>query len=196
MMGTRKRAQAIKQKVELSLLRFLFWLFLGLTLLHGLPAHAQLTMPDQRRSLSVSQFVVAFSRPVSRLIKIPLARPAGSGGIIAQVAWVSPNGSTSQIVVRIWQRNPYNTTCTDNTAFSGSSTDDIWLVTPPFGLTPAATAATTADAKTYAVLTQQSFDWKNSDPPSVYLYACVVTVATDTADESSSPWIVLSGSLN
>jgi hypothetical protein len=131
------------------------------------------------------------------LISVPVARCAGCGGILTQVAWVSPNGSTGQIVVRLWQRNPTNTTCTDQTAFVSSAVDDKFLVTPPFALTPAAPAVTTGDAKTYASLTQQTFDFRNSDlVPSTNLYACVLTVGIDTADESSSPWIMLSGPLN
>lgn len=139
---------------------------------------------------------------VGGLIKVPVVRMrsgalAGGSGIITSFAWTSPGGSTGQLVVRIWAKNPANTTCTDQTAFAGSATDDVNLITPPFSVTPAVPAVTTGDAKTYGVVTGVTWDYKNLDTtPTPYLYVCAVTVSTDTADENSSPVVMLSGPQN
>jgi hypothetical protein len=184
--------------------RFLFWscLVAALASGHHRHAHAQqsVTTPDSG-AVAVTAAVNSSSHSAGQslggLISVPIARISGGAGIITQVAWVSPGGSTGQIVVRIWQRKPASTTCTDNTAYAGNATDDLYLITPPFALTPAAPAVTTGDSKTYASLTGQTFDFKNQDlAASVNLYACVITVSTDTADESTSPWIMMSGPLD
>ncbi len=134
---------------------------------------------------------------VGGLISVPIARVAGGSGIITNFSWTSPKGSTGQLVIRVWQVLPANTTCTDQTAFSGSAADDLSLVVPPFSITPAAPASTTGDAKTYAALAGLTWNYKNIDTTrSRNLYVCAVTVATDTADESSSPAVMLSGPQN
>lgn len=142
---------------------------------------------------------------VGGLFTVPVARGPGSSGILTSVFWKSNGGSTGQLVVRIWQRKPVNTTCTDQTAFAGSDADDAFLITPPFAITPAAPAVTTGDAATYASSTGLTLDYKNADsivagnnntPPSQNLYVCAVTVSTDTADESAVVRLTLSGPQN
>jgi hypothetical protein len=142
---------------------------------------------------------------VGGLFVVPLARTAGGSGILTSVFWKSTGGATTQLLVRIWQWNPTSTTCTDQTAFVGSDTDDAYLITPPFSFTPAAPASTTGDSATYASSTGLTWDYKNSDSTvagfnntakSQNLYVCVLTTATDTADESKTVRLTLSGPQN
>jgi len=132
-----------------------------------------------------------------------IAIPVGYAGIITNFMWQSPNGSTGVLVVRIWAWKPTGTTCTDQTAFVSSATDDKHLITPPFSVTPAAPGVTTGDAKTYGSVTQVTWDYSNQDNPNLNstapsnnLYVCAVTVATDTVDESSTVVAMLSGPNN
>jgi hypothetical protein len=83
------------------------------------------------------------------LITLPVARVAGGSGGLSALAYKSGAGSTGQVVLRIWEKSPANTTCTDNAAFVGSAVDDAFLLIPPVALTPAASAVTTGDANTY-----------------------------------------------
>lgn len=134
---------------------------------------------------------------IGGLFTIPIARAAGGSGILTSAFWSSSGGSTGQLVLRIWQKNPASTTCTDNTAFAGNATDDANLITPPFSLTPSAPSVTTGDAKTYASALNLTVDYKNADTtPSQNLYACAVTVATDTADQNNAVRLTLSGPQN
>ena len=122
------------------------------------------------------------------------ASPTGVSNIITQFAMTSSGGSTGQYVVRIWTQPPVNTTCVDNSAFVGNfATDDNFLITPPFSLTPAAPAVTTGDASTYASLTVQTFDFES---PSGLAYVCIQTVSTNTADENKAMRIMMSGPQN
>jgi hypothetical protein len=134
---------------------------------------------------------------IGGLFQLPLARIAGGSGILTQTALKSTGGSTGQVVARIWAKNPANTTCNDNQAFAGSDVDDAFLITPPFSLTPAAPAVTTGDAATYAAQTGMTVDYKNLDTvPSQKMYVCLVTVATDTADQNHLVRVLLSGVQN
>lgn len=134
---------------------------------------------------------------VGGLFTLGVARTNGGSGIITNYAFKSSGGSTGSYVIRIWDKNPSNTTCTDNSAFSGSATDDANLIVPPFTITPAAPASTTGDSNTYAAVTQVSWDYKNADgTASQNVYACAVTVATDTADENKAVYMTVSGPQN
>lgn len=134
---------------------------------------------------------------IGGLLPVPIARINGGSGILTGVNWMSAGGSTGTLVVRIWAKNPVNTTCTDQTAYAGSAVDDAFLVTPPFSITPSAPAVTTGDAKTYAAQTGLSLDYKNLDTSAGQnLYVCAVTVSTDTADESAKVTVTLSGPQN
>ena len=140
---------------------------------------------------------------VGGLITVPVARLAGNSGIITNFQWVSPGGATNAYTVRVWQKLPSHTTCLDNTNYVGDAgangrlPDDASLVTTPFTITPAAPGSTQGDAKTYASVTVVSWDYKNADSsPSQNIYVCVVANATDTADENTSPYVLLSGPQN
>lgn len=136
----------------------------------------------------------------SGLFVIPVLRPNATNpsAIITQFALTSNGGSTGAYVVRIWSKLPVNTTCVDNTAFAGNfTTDDQYLITPPFSITPAAPAVTTGDANTYAALTVQTFDLLNADAPTTRnLYVCLQTVSTDTADDNKPMRVMVSGPQN
>jgi hypothetical protein len=134
---------------------------------------------------------------VGGLFTIPVARIAGGSGIITNFSWTSPGGATVTYAVRIWDKNPASTTCTDNTNFAGNATDDMNLIVPPFSITPAPPGSTQGDAKTYASVAGITWDYKNADSPaSQNLYGCVVATATDTADENTSPVMMLAGPQN
>jgi hypothetical protein len=147
---------------------------------------------------AVSSSSHAAGTSLGGLLTIPLARLIGGSGsgIITNLLYLSPNGSTGSVVVRIWEKSP-SSTCTDNTAYSNNAADDAYLITAPINVAPTAPAATTGDARTYGALGNLSLDYKNADTPGTKnLYACVVTVATDTADESSTVKLMLSGPQN
>ena len=134
---------------------------------------------------------------IGGLFLVAIARTAGGSGIITNLNWKSTGASTGQLVLRIWQKNPVNTTCTDNVAFVGSDTDDAFLITSPFSITPAAPASTTGDANTYASVAGVTWDYKNVDTsPGQNVYVCPVTVSTDTADENKLVRVQLSGPQN
>lgn len=144
-------------------------------------------------------------RPVAQLtgnqsgiFVLPIGRQigpsTGQSSIITQISMTSSGGSTGQYVVRIWTQPPLNTTCQDNVAFAGNfATDDNYLMTPPFSLTPAAPAVTTGDASTYASLTVQTFDFASAQGTA---YVCLQTVSTDTADDNKPIRIMMSGPQN
>lgn len=135
---------------------------------------------------------------IGGLFAVPLARVNGGSGILTSLGWKSVGGSTGQLVFRMWFKNPTNTTCTDNTAFAGSDTDDAFQPPGfPLSLTPAAPAVTTGDTATYAAQLGMTTDYKNVDTvPSQNIYVCAVTVATDTADENKIVRLTLSGPQN
>lgn len=135
---------------------------------------------------------------VGGLFTVPIARFNGGSGIVTNFAFTSTGGSVGTYVLRVWQKSPASTTCTDNVAFAGNTTDDNFLITgAPISLTPGAPASTTGDASTYAAIPGLTWDYKNSDTsPSVNLYACIVTVAIDTADDNRLVRAMMSGPQN
>ena len=148
--------------------------------------------PNQTATPNSSSHAAGSS--VGGLFSVPVARTNGGGGIITTLYWVSTGGATTQLQVRLWDKNPTNTTCTDQTAFVESVTDDVHLLAPPFTMTPAAPTGTTGDSNTYAVVQSLTLSFKNQDlTPSKNVYACVQTLATDTADESKAVYINLTG---
>ena len=136
----------------------------------------------------------------SGLFVVPVIRSGAINPsvIITQFALTSNGGSTGAYVVRMWSRLPINTTCIDNTAFAGNfATDDQYLITPPFSVTPAAPSSTTGDSSTYASLTVQTYDLLNADIPGTRnLYVCLQTVSPDTADENKPIRVMVSGPQN
>ena len=70
--------------------------------------------------------------------------------------------------------------------------DDANLITPPFLLVSAAPGSVMGDAATYAASTNLHADTS----PGTNLYACAVTVATDTADQNHLVRIMVSGPQN
>jgi len=135
---------------------------------------------------------------VGGLFTVPVARFPGGSCVIQNLQWISTGGSTNPLLIRIWDVNPVNTTCTDQTAFAGSETDNRHLV--PGGLisvTPAAPTSTTGDAFTYGDKTTLTVDYRNQDAVATKnVYVCVVTTTTDTADESKAVYLSLSGPQN
>lgn len=134
---------------------------------------------------------------IGGLFSVALARTAGGSGIITNFNYKSTGGSTGQLVARIWQKNPSSSTCTDNVAFVSSNTDDANLITSPFSITPAAPSVTTGDSATYISIQGVTWDYKNLDTtPGLNIYICLITVATDTADQNNSVRVQLSGPQN
>lgn len=130
------------------------------------------------------------------LFTVPIARVAGGSGGLTQFWYKSKAGSVGQVLVRIWQKTPAGT-CTDHTAYVGSAADDANLVLSPFAVTPVGPAVATGDAQTYGPFYPGRTSYVNADTvPSRNLYVCVLTVATDTADESNTVSVTLSGDTN
>lgn len=120
----------------------------------------------------------------------------GDAGIITSFWWKSTGASTGQLLIRIWDKNPVNTTCTDNVAFAGSDVDDANLIAPPFTITPAAPAIATGDAATYASQLGMTLDFKTADIVAAHtLYVCPITVGVDTADQNHQVRATISGPL-
>jgi hypothetical protein len=136
-----------------------------------------------------------FVVPIARVNSAPSGGlQGGQSAIVTQFAMTSSGGSTGQYVVRIWTQPPVNTTCVDNAAFVGNfATDDNYLMTPPFSITPAAPASTTGDSSTYASQTVQTYDFES---PQGLAYVCLQTVSTDTADDNKAIRIMMSGPQN
>ncbi len=135
----------------------------------------------------------------SGLFVIPIARDNGKPGIITQFSFTSSGGSTVQMVGRIWSRLPSNTTCKDGTPFAGNfTTDDAYLITPPFSFTPAAPASTVGDSSTYASITGLTYTFQNVDlnGPTRNLYVCVEITASDSSDNNNAARVMLSGPLD
>lgn len=134
---------------------------------------------------------------VGGLFKIPVARTLGGGALPIRFIWISSGGAVTQLLVRLWDVNPTGGlfACADQTAYVGTIAADQHLVTIPFAFTPAAPASTVGDTKTYA---EQDFtpplSIRNQDSTQTqFVYACVVTTATDTADESAAVYANLLG---
>jgi hypothetical protein len=135
---------------------------------------------------------------VGGLLSVPIARINGGSGIITSAMLWTSWGSTQTYVLRVWQKNPTNSTCTDGTAFVSSATDDANLIGPgPVSVLLAAPANTTGDAKTYAYLAPLSWDYKNSDGTTTQnVYACLVTNGADTPGASATLSLTMSGPQN
>ena len=140
---------------------------------------------------------------VGGLIAVPVARLAGNSGQITYFQWVSVGGATNAYTVRVWQKLPSHTTCLDNVNYAGDAgaagrtLDDAYLVAAPFTITPVAPGSTQGDAKTYVSAGAIAWNYKNADAqPSQNLYVCVVANATDTSDENTSPYVLMSGPQN
>ena len=157
------------------------------------PALAQTPFTDgmTQSSKTPANASHAAGTSVGGLFTLPMS---GFRGELRNFYLRSTGGSTGSYVVRIWARQPTASTCTDNVAFAGSTTDDALLLTAPFTVTPAAPASTTGDASTYAVQAGLALDFLNKDVPQAgSLYVCLVTVATDTADQNNVVVVSVSG---
>lgn len=170
----------------------------------ALPAEAQQmggfdtgTMPVQPATPSSSSHSAGQS--VGGLFQLPVSRVAGNSGEIENLLWISSGGDITAKQVRLWDVKPtVGTTCTDGIAYVSNATDDAHLLLPPFTITPAAPTNTTGDAKTYASYTfGPPISWRNQDSSATKLvYGCVVTEATDTADESAAVYLDITGPQN
>ena len=138
---------------------------------------------------------------VGGLFTMPLVRQNGGSGILTGLQGIMPGASVGQYVLYGWTKTP-SSTCTDNSAFSYNTADDPYLIVgTPISVTPALPANTTGDSRSYFQLAAPSnpltWDYKNNDSsPSQNIYFCLKTVATDTADENTSPILIGSGPQN
>lgn len=135
---------------------------------------------------------------VGGLLAVPVARTPGGSGIITNFGFISSGGNVGAYLVRIWQKNPASTTCTDNVAFAGSAADNVNLITfAPMQIATAAVVPNTGDSNAYSSSPNLTLDYRNNDTaPSLNLYVCVTTVSTDTADESNPVYVMMSGPQN
>lgn len=132
------------------------------------------------------------------LITIPIARIDGGGGTVMSVLLTEGWAGTNPVQVRLWQKLPAATTCTDNVAFAANATDDLSLIGSGwFTLTPAAPLSAVGDTKTYASLTGIAFNFKNTDTSSSKnLYACLQATATGETPAGSALTFSLAGPTN
>jgi hypothetical protein len=136
----------------------------------------------------------AAGQSVGGLFSIPIARVNGGSGIITTVQAYTSWNSQATYLLRLWQRNPVNTTCTDGSAFVGSNTDNAYLITPPLALQFNTPAPSTGDGNSYANQSAASIDYKNVDGTTTQnVYACLVTNASDTPGGSATLSVGLSG---
>jgi hypothetical protein len=134
---------------------------------------------------------------IGGLFSVPIARVNGGSGIVSGIHVWTSWGSTATYVLRLWQKNPANTTCTDGSSFSGSAIDDANLIVGPTALQFNAPLNTTGDSKTYADLTALSLDYKNADGTTTQnLYACLVTNSSDSPGSSATLSVGLAGPQN
>lgn len=132
----------------------------------------------------------AGGQSVGGLFKIPVARTNGGSGAISRLFGHSNGGDVGQLQWKVWDKNPTNTTCTDNSAFVGSATDDLHLIASAVAMTPAVLGQTQGDTKTYFendYVPPASYVNQDS-PPTQFIYACAVAVATFTP--SAQPYVV------
>lgn len=163
---------------------------LALALLATSGAHAQNSLntgsaPVQTATPANSSHAAGVS--VGGLFTFPEARVPGGSGLATQFTWISTGGAVVTYQVKLWDVSPTHTTCTDNTAFAGSTVDDQHLITPPFTVTAAAPTNTTGDTKTYASFSwSPPLSWRNQDATRTNnVYGCVITTQTDTADDNA-----------
>src|SRR5579871_2674689 len=90
---------------------------------------------------TVQNAAYAAGQSLGGLQTISIGSTNGLSGVLDQVSVASKGGSTVGMVVYVWSKNPTNTTCTDKSNFVASQTDNQYLVTPPFLLTPALVAS-------------------------------------------------------
>lgn len=154
------------------------------------------TAPVQTATPNSSSHAAGTS--VGGLFSIPIARTAGGSGEVENFIWISTGGDATGKQVRLYDKNPTNTVCTDQTAFSSTGSDYQHLISIPFVFTPAAPTNTTGDAKTYGSYQfVPPLSFANQDSAATKnIYACVVTTATDTLDESAAVYINLTGPQN
>jgi hypothetical protein len=122
---------------------------------------------------------------IGGLTAINAARNAGLGGWITGFNMISPGASVGSYVVRLYQSSPAAGAfaCADNAAFVDTSAAKLLLIAPPFTIAPAAPGSTTGDAATYGQIANVAWPFLASVNQNVY--ACVVTVSADTADQAN-----------
>jgi len=135
---------------------------------------------------------------VGGLFSVGVARITGGSGIITSILFKDTNGVAESYVLRVWSKNPTNTTCADNTNFAGSATDDQYLIGGgPVSIATAVPASTQGDSAVYAALTGLTWDYKNADGTATQnVYVCLVTTATYTPAASKLVYVTVSGPQN
>jgi hypothetical protein len=140
---------------------------------------------------TVQNAAYAAGQPLGGLQTISVGSTNGLSGILTQVQVASKGGSTVNVVVYVWAKNPTGTTCTDKSNFVASQTDNQYLVVPPQSITPAL-ALTAQDTTTYAAAANLVGNFVNGSS-NTNLYACVVANATVTPATTTDLRLTLSG---
>jgi|SRR5579864_1817184 len=162
------------------------------------PAVQTTTGGQNSGSVAVSQTPAnsshAAGTSVGGLFTLPVARNAGGSGVVTQVGVRSLGGYTSGYVLRVWQKNPAATTCTDNVAFASNASDNLQQLSAPVTLYPQPVPF--GDGASYRFVDIE-WSYKNADTaPSTNLYACLIALSTDTADEGQAVTVFVSASQN
>lgn len=139
---------------------------------------------------------------VGNLFAIPLARSQSGSGRIISFMLTDQNGTTGQLIVRIYQAKPTSTTCTDGSAFAGAAVDNAQLIAPPFAVTPIKPSVLTGDSNSYASISNTNLDYDQSDsigtngvPANQNIYVCLQTATTENITPANLT-IMLAGPQN
>ena len=110
---------------------------------------------------------------------ISIGSTASLSGILTGISVESNGGSLTGIVAYVWSKNPASTTCTDNTNFVVSQTDNKALVNNAPTLIIPAIIVSGQDTHTYAASTNLVGNFVNGSA-NTDLYVCLLTNATVT----------------
>lgn len=157
--------------------------------LAAVPALAQVALYDSGSITAVGAGTGgshAAGSAVGNLFAVPVARSQSSSGRITSFMITDQSAATGQLIVRIYQAKPTNTTCTDGSAFAGNAADNAQLISAPFAVTPVKPGVLTGDTNSYAGITNAVLDYDQSDsigtngvPANQNLYVCLQTVTTE-----------------
>ena len=134
---------------------------------------------------------------IGGLFTIKLARSNGGSGEVENVTWASTGGATVSLLFRFWDKKPV-ATCNDGAAYVSSTADTAHNLIQPQVMTVAAPTYTGTDPTTYGTLSfSPPMSFRNQDVTATQnIYACVLALATDTADDSSTVYLIATGPQN
>lgn len=140
---------------------------------------------------TVQNAAYAAGQPLGGLLTISIGSTSGLSGILTQINIGSTGGSTANMEVYVWSKNPSNTTCTDKTNFVRSQADNQYLIGSPQSITPAL-AVTAQDATTYGAAANLVMPFVNGSS-NTNLYVCILANAAVTPASTTDLRLNISG---